>query len=298
MFRGISFSDFVLYVEEHLLQGWRETLTIRIESICKNNGRTYTALLLQREDVLATPTIYLEDAYEVYQKTEDLEDAIVWIRTYYELSLLQMDEFTDFNLFDFEKVQDHIVYRLVNFEKNKEMLKDCPYIRLYDLAVTFRCVISTTHGAISSTLIHNDLMDQWKIGVEELTYLAQENTERLFPSMIRGISDVLSSSDHDSFVENEMMYIATNEHSINGAGVILYDGFLEEFARNTKGDFYILPSSIHEVILVPCQPGIFEEDLKEMVCQANLEVVDEEEILSDSVYCYRKDQGKIVCCAS
>ena len=89
------------------------------------------------------------------------------------------------------------------------------------------------------------------------------------------------------------LHAATNTMRMNGAGVILYPGFLKKFAEKMGDDLYILPSSIHEVLLLPASYDVEVEFLKEMVSQINREEVLPEERLSDSVYFYDRKTDRV-----
>ena len=96
--------------------------------------------------------------------------------------------------------------------------------------------------------------------------------------------------DYDAVYEDEM-YVLTNKTMLNGASTMMYYGVLDSIADKIGHDLYILPSSIHELILVPVKSGYKADELKKMVCQVNSDEVSDNEILSDSVYCYsRKDR--------
>ena len=85
------------------------------------------------------------------------------------------------------------------------------------------------------------------------------------------------------------MYIMTNRQEVNGASVLLYDDVLQTFALKKKTDFYIMPSSIHEVILIPKSKSPDLKDLNEMINEVNETQVQEEEVLSDHAYYYEKN---------
>jgi hypothetical protein len=89
------------------------------------------------------------------------------------------------------------------------------------------------------------------------------------------------------------MYVLTNASGSLGAAALFYPDVKEKAAELLGGDYYILPSSVHEVILVPDSADIKAADLCDMVKQANRTVVDEKDILSDNVYHYSKDDRKL-----
>lgn len=192
------------------------------------------------------------------------------------------------NLSRFEYIKDRVIYRLVNYEKNKEILEDCPFIQLYDLAVTFRWLAHSDDVGISTSLITKQELDIWEISVHELLLAAQHNTRRIFPPRIMDLNALLlqMGKDLSEFEVLIPMYVMTNEQQINGATVLLYDNVIQQFAQQMNTSFYILPSSIHEVILVPAEEFDDPSGLVELVHMANHSIVELGDILSDSVYYY------------
>ncbi len=295
MEHNYTLKEFTDYVEQHLLEGWYEERSLEIHDVNKNNGLTYHGVVVREEGATMTPTIYLEDAYDKYKEGLSLEDALEWIREAYEFGERSMADM-EVDLFDYTYMSEKIVFRIVNYEKNKETLQSHPYIRMFDLAITFRCVVSLGEVGVSSTLINNELMKMWNISIQDLLFQAKRNTQRLFPAKVRNINSFLEDYGDDSFEEPGLMYIASNDCMMNGASVILYEGLLEKFADTIGMDFYVLPSSVHEILFVPALDGIKLKDLVDMVRDANDSIVAEDEILSYSVYYYSKKGGRLSLC--
>jgi len=90
------------------------------------------------------------------------------------------------------------------------------------------------------------------------------------------------------------MYILTNQKGINGASCMIYKDVIKEFAQLIKSDIYILPSSIHEIILIPLEGSEDKERFKRMVIDINSSQVPADEVLSDSVYMYSLEKDAIV----
>jgi hypothetical protein len=91
----------------------------------------------------------------------------------------------------------------------------------------------------------------------------------------------------------QKMYILSNHKGINGATCLLYENVLYEFAQLIQSDFYILPSSIHEIILVPYDKTISKETLADMVKDVNRTQVARDEVLSDRVYFFSRKNNAI-----
>ena len=188
-------------------------------------------------------------------------------------------------------------------------MSDAPYLPFHDLAVIFYVVVSEDRVGTGTVTVHNHLMEMWgNPDIKELYRIAKNNTQRRYKGRVSNMMEIMGeiishSADNvdpdvvdaffemDSVYEDNMMpmFVATNSKKVNGAGVILYDGLLRTFAEKIGGDFYILPSSVHEVIFVPANGDMDERYLIQMVKEVNATEVSPDEVLSDNVYMYHAD---------
>ncbi len=248
-------------------------------TVTKNNGTRRTGILFKQEDSNLAPTIYLEEFYQKYlkgQQVPDLADSICSI--YQEIRVKKTCDCQ--NLFDFNHVKEHIVYKLIRRDANEELLKQIPYEPFLDLAVVYYIQIDNTRFGSAAIQIRNEHLRYWRVEKEEIRRLAEKNTPRIYPAQIQKIV--------------RFMYVATNEQCSLGAAVMRYPDFREKVRGMIRGDFYILPSSIHEVILVPESFGLEPERMAEMVKEINQTGVAPEEVLSDSVYYSDGEEIRIV----
>lgn len=212
---------------------------------------------------------------------------------------------------DYEAVRDRICFKLINAEKNKELLKDVPYLPFMDLAIVFYILVDLCADGNATALVRNNMISVWgNPAIDDIYDIAKCNTQRLFrghvASMMEVMTGIIAENDNvapelvdaffsmDVYEDNFMpMFVATNMSKINGATVILYDGLLKKFAEKVGGDFYILPSSLHEVILLPATGDMDVDYLIDMVRTVNATEVAPEEVLSDSVYKYIADEDRM-----
>ena len=291
----MTFDMFQEYIEEHILEGWKSDVELDVAMVTKNNGVQLRGLYIKSKEMNVSPAIYLDEYYSYYLKGESLEEIICRIREEYEWKISRVADY-HFKLEKFEYVKDRIIYRLVNYKKNEEILEDCPYLKLYDLALTFRWVAHSDDIGISTALVTNQEMEAWGISMNELLLAARENTPRLFQAQMLNMDEMIQRAGVCMPMDRSAipMYIMTNRQEVNGASVLLYDDVLQTFALKKKTDFYILPSSIHEVILVPSDRIDNPSDLFTMVEDANRTVVALGDILSDSVYYYNREKNQII----
>lgn len=289
----MNFEEFKAWVKENITsKDWKETSQVEISVVKKNNGVSKAGLSIREDEHDVSPLLYLDDYYIHYQNGELLENIIRNIRADYDKKV-QMAAVKIPNLQEFENIRGRVIYRLVNYEKNKEILEDCPHIRLYDLAVTFRWVARIDDVGVSTSLITNKQVKEWGVSVNDLVLAARQNTPRLFPAQIIDMEEMLAGMVSFTLYPSTIpMYILTNKQELNGASALLYGDILKDFANKKGADMYILPSSIHEVIMVPADRINDPTKLLSIVHDANTTVVSIGDVLSDSVYYYdrKKDQ--------
>lgn len=291
----MNFEEFKAWVKENITsKDWKETSQVEISVVKKNNGVSKAGLSIREDEHDVSPLLYLDDYYIHYQNGELLENIIRNIRADYDKKV-QMAAVKIPNLQEFENIRGRVIYRLVNYEKNKEILEDCPHIRLYDLAVTFRWVARIDDVGVSTSLITNKQVKEWGVSVNDLVLAARQNTPRLFPAQIIDMEEMLAGMVSFILYPSTIpMYILTNKQELNGASALLYGDILKDFANKKGADMYILPSSIHEVIMVPADRISDPTKLLSIVHDANTTVVSIGDVLSDSVYYYDRKKDQIL----
>lgn len=273
---------------------------IRINHIVKNNGVNLEGIVILRKGENIAPTIYVNNYYTQFSIGRQMESIIAEIISLYkDTALPKLDSFGE-EILSFCNMQDKIIFRLIHYEKNKKELDTTPHIPFLDLAITFYCFVHKTSEMLGTVRVTWELMEKWGLDMDMLWERAKVNTPRLFPYQIFPIEEVLNGmqkedaniSEESQFIPKVPMYVLSNQSGVHGAAVLLYEDVLKSIANTYLAgtypcDFYILPSSIHEVILVPCQEDDIKENLCKIVCEVNDTEVSEDEILSDSVYIYK-----------
>lgn len=281
---------------------------VMVHKVTKNNNLVLTGISIRSREVNLAPTIYMDGYYNDYKNGRPVMEIIAEVERAYDTYKVEQD-FDVSSITDFNHVQDKICYKLVNRDKNKELLSDAPYLPFHDLAVIFYVVVSEDRVGTGTVTVHNHLMEMWgNPDIKELYRIAKNNTQKRYKGRVSNMMEIMGeiishSADNvdpdvvdaffemDSVYEDNMMpmFVATNIKKVNGAGVILYDGLLRTFAEKIGGDFYILPSSVHEVIFVPANGDMDERYLIQMVKEVNATEVSPDEVLSDNVYKYHAD---------
>lgn len=271
---------------------------VEIKEIRKNNGVVLQGLLILTPGQSVTPTIYLNTFLDIYESGVSFAEVIRKLIAIYRKDTPKTE--VDMNFFrSFGRVKDRICYRLVGTRGNEDLLSKVPHIEFLDLALCFYYAYQSEALGEGTILIHDSHVEMWETSTAELLGLAKENTPRLFPWTCCSLNDVLQEMTEEGayaregIVRNVPMSVLSNQKKLHGAVCMIYPGVLEELALRMKGNFFILPSSVHEMILL-ADTGIGEtENLKKMVMEINSTQVAPEEILSDSLYYYDSAERKV-----
>lgn len=265
---------------------------IRTQPVVKNNGVQLTGMMIVLEGESVAPNIYMDYYYSLYSQGTPLDAVISEIAVEYESSRKRLNDYEDI-CFTPEEMKDNVYMVLVNYEKNKETLKKCPYLSFLDLAVMFRYVVSEENNCLASGLVRKLEQDLWGLTTEELYNRAVENTKKKWPVTLMKLTDKLKEIKPDEMVPECNLYVMTNSTNSNGSIYMTDRDVLDDFAEKMSSNFYIIPSSVHEVILYPDDEMLSKEQLQEMVSEVNRYVLSDVEYLSDSVYYYDRDKKVI-----
>ena len=298
----MRFEEFISAVSEAVEEQTGEEVEVR--KVRKNNGVVYHGLNIIRKNFNTAPSIYLEGYYEQYEDGMEFS-AIVD-------EIIRVDEeqagTVNFNVMwfrNFDNIKKVLFYKLVNYEKNKELLRNMPYERYLDLAKVYYVCVNDFGRGMGTILVNNSHVECWGVCAEEIKKYAEANTEKLMPAVITPMSKVLvelmiskglEQKDlmcFEAFEGKDTMFVASNAERLFGAAVMCYEGTFERFAKEKESDLYILPSAVHELILIPCTCCGDVDKLKEIVREVNRTQLIKEEILSDNVYLYERSSGKI-----
>lgn len=270
------------------------TGSVEIRETIKNNSVKRTGMILSRPGDEASPVIYLDAWHEKLCGGKGFGETVeeIWglYLQYAGKTPLDKGEFMDW-----KRVRKKVSVRLVHYQKNREMLEDVPHRRFLDLAEAYYFTAETGRDGFAAVLITDSHMDYWGICQRELREAAYENHKKNGGTKIQTMDKVIREmlgALADSGCSPIQMYVATNRFKLGGAAAMLFAGEFSGLAQELGSDLYILPSSIHEILLLPVSAGKPEE-LAEIVKEVNRTQVMPEERLSDSVYLYDRKSGEI-----
>lgn len=265
-------------------------------------NQEYDAIALVPEDkgsnekLFVSPSINILTSYEDYTKDGDFTKVCRRLADLFEHHLKAANNIGA--SLDLTTMLENIVPQLID-AKNTELLEKMPHRLVFDdkLAVVYRWIVDMgeADGTMKSSLVTKTMFESLGLSEAELYEVAMKNNERLLPGTIESMNDVLKrlGGIADEIVDELYpMYIVSNAREFNGAISILYKNALTHLAEELKGDFYILPSSIHEVICVPVAAGDAEMFI-DMVQEVNGTEVLPEERLCDTAFMYHSETGEI-----
>lgn len=273
---------------------------VEIKEVIKYNGiRLHGVAIWEQGESNLTPIIYLDGLYEEYRDGGMGLDGIVdGIISAYRIQRMPLS-LNSARFRDWDHVKERIVFRLANMESSREYLEHAPHFQYLDLALAFTCYFGNAGGFRLSIDVNSYHMAMWGVTAEELYDVAEENTSRLLEPKIQHLGEFLgiqadaSEGVYAGLPQDALSIgILTNGCRFNGAVGILDKRLLKGFADRVGSDLYILPSSVHELILLPMTCGKTVEELNAMVCglNANLEEVT---VLSNHVYRYIRETGEV-----
>lgn len=310
----MNYEEFLTYVESGLSALFAPDAFVILHKVLKNNDMELDGISVLKKGDQISPTIYLNDYYTSYKKGT-LPEAIV--QELFSLFLNTEAEIPfDIHMYkDYSSVKQKLAFKLVSYQANQKLLKEVPYIKFLDLAIVFYVLLSTDSKELASIMVRKEHAHQWQADENSLYENALKNMPSLLPAKLRHMEDVICEFLSDESLKNPdciseqkldlshispntnsneiSMYVLTNHTHLNGAASMLYKNLLKEFSAHIKENLYILPSSIHEVLIVPANHLVKQESLSQMVQEVNEKEVSEGERLSDHVYYYDRKTNTI-----
>ncbi len=328
----MTYEKFMEQVKERILSylpGKYANADVTIREVSKNNNQKFHAVYISRPGDRVVPSIYLEDFYREYEDGSNMENILTSIARIYQKSMENNENVLPFDVNDYESVKSRLYVTVLNRNNNQDYLdgavrRDIPETDITSV-VRVLCTNNQEQG-MSSFMVKSSMLEMWGISGEEIYEQSLKNTERIFKPDMKNIKEILLSSCMGTLSEEKHgelreflnidiseqnqkaekskeilpyeQYVLTNTAKINGATTILYPDLLQEIGEATQSNLFILPSSIHEVILMKDNGDMSAEELRRMVIDVNRTQVIPEEVLSDEVYSYDYREQKLTMATS
>lgn len=151
---------------------------------------------------------------------------------------------------DYGQIKDKLIVELVGADRNAEMLKQVPHTMVEDMAAIYKIRLESDESHQATAMITNEFLSALGVDVQQLHQDALENAAQISPAKVLSMSEVLGIPPEMSLGGPEII-VVTTENQIKGAGALLYPDVMDQIAEKTGGDFFVLPSSVHEVLALP-----------------------------------------------
>jgi len=266
----------------------------------KNNGSKKDGLLIKKEGSNVAPSYHLAPMYEQFKRGYSIMELSRDLVKEYLHSEEEHGKVADewSNLSDRSHVLNNVVYRVVNRDLNKGLLETIPYSPIDEDLVKIFYVTAVQSNQFRGTMtITDSFMDSLGLTLAELEEYAEENTPNLLKPSFKTMGSMLSSlcSEYEDTETEASMWVLTNESKMYGASTIFYDGLMESISELLGSDLYIIPSSLHEVILMKAPLPQFEGFMQSQIRSINSDssIMSREDVLSDKLYYYKRHSNLI-----
>lgn len=290
----MGYKEFCEYVKEHITEYLPvefKNCEVTISQQRKNNNIMLEALSIRGKSSVV-PVLYLPHFYNLYQNGYSMEQVMENIADTYVLGSEQASGF-DIRDFQFEKLKDNIFVTVQNAEMNKEQLEDIPHEIREDLALVYRVRMQLSDSEQGNVLIHNSHLERWGIDADLLKETAWNNMHNQFQPEFISMEELLKQlCGFEEFPSDALptdIYVLSNRERQNGAVYMFDEEVMSKIADALDTDIIVLPSSVHEAILLRKKEEMNYESLRDMVNEINSTQVSPEEFLSNEVYEFKRD---------
>ena len=277
--------------------------TAVIEPVMKNNGVVLQGLSVRNgETNKVEPVLYLEPFYKEYQDGRSLED--VWRKIAEQYDAAQKEVQNVSISIAYEKIKNGLFVSVCNAGQNAQRLQGIPHDIREDLALIYQSRIHLYDGQTGSMVINNRHLSHWGITKEQLQTDAWNNMKKMMPPVFLTMEETLGQLEEKYSYEelsqkkskpieevetDAFLYVLTNKEAYSGAVYMFDDELMAEIAEKLDSNLVVLPSSVHEILILKEMEGMDPFELRMMVEEINRDVVQPEDKLSDEVYRYDKE---------
>ena len=298
------FEEIIAAVRNEIPPALRDEVKLEMREVIKTNDEKLHGINLRIPGVAAVPTIYLEDCLMDYERGMPVKDIAGKVIDMMIGGLANAPRAGDFSL-KYEDIEDRLVLQVVEAERNRERLRGlvCRPAGSGFVMVAYVIAEENENGSMRFA-VSKDMAETYGYYVDRLLDKAAANTQAKYSPVLKDMKSALLCGswtdgginplkDEYAACPDETMYILTNESGLNGAGVLFYPDMQKRLGEILRGSYYVLPSSLHEVIVMPekSAPGLGE--LEDMVKSANRTVVEPQDILSDRVFMFDVEKGRL-----
>ncbi len=292
----MTYHQFVNEVETKMQSFIAPNMKTCIHIALKNNGCERRGVMVSEEGINISPAIYLEEYYEQFQEGKELDQIVEQILELYKETRFH-ESWEGKCVHSFENVKPSVVYKVINRDENKELLQHVPHRNVLDLAVVCYVLLDLSKHRTAVMMVRDEHLAVWNVTEDEVFCEAEKNVVRLLPAKFSTMKDVVAHMlEIPAETDNgeDFMYVLSNEQKNFGAACIFYEGVAEMIGEKLGENYYVIPSSVHEVIIIPESRAPKKCEIEEMIAEINDTQLDTEEILSYKVYYYSGEEKRLI----
>lgn len=283
----------------------RNDIDVRLQKVIKTNDEVFHGISIIVPDRKYAPTIYIEQCYDDYKKGMPIEEIANGIiqKT---IEVYNDNPVPDGLSLQYEDIEDKLVVQLADAEKNKERLKELVYKPVGNGYVLIPyIVVKEDENASMRAAVTKPMAQELGYDIDKLMNTAFQNTVERYEPIFVGMEDVLFTMGNSIKAANPMkedftlnshlgMYLLSNTRRENGAAVLYYPDMARRIGEILGDSYYVLPSSRHEVLIIPDGAGLTLQQTQMMVRDVNQTVVEPQDILSDRVLFYDREKNRLI----
>ena len=285
-----------------------ENAEFQVMQMNKNNGVQMVGVQVRLQEENVCPVVYVEPFFNEIRLGEPVEKVMNEIAKCMEEAGNAPFVHNGINPMDYDSVKEHLAVMLVNTQANKRMLQEMPHENIEDLsAICYVDFPVESNDGKATMKVKNEHLKMWNVDAKEMFHQARANTQPVNTPILQSMDEMLLSIFNEEghatnlldenvdfgLRSHDMLYALTNVEKQYGASMITQPEVLNKLEQLFPEGFYVLPSSVHEVLIVPDNGEMKPKMLGEMVREVNKNEVERQEVLSDRVYSYDKEKHQI-----
>lgn len=298
------FEEVLEAVRNQIPQVLRDEIEVSVREVVKTNDEVLHGISVMLPETNCAPTIYMEDCYKDYEDGMTIDEIAENIMSASIAAYKDAPTIEEFAL-EYDDIQSKLTIQVVDSDMNKGRLKDLVYQPVGNgfVAIPYIVVREDDHGRMMAA-VSKTMAKEMEYDIDKLLETAFANTTERNEPVLFGMGDMLFAGDRPEIANpmkdgfevdpNLGMYVLTNTMQQNGASVLFYPDMQKRIGEILGKDYYVLPSSLHEVIIVPEGTGPTLKELQTMVKEANRTVVEPQEVLSDKVLYFDRERERLI----
>ena len=287
----LSFQDFMEAFRAQYRYGVPGLKKMNIsEQVIHKNNRNLHGIILRLPGTRIAPVFYYEDFYDAYVHGSSIEECIRRMAAFVRDNPIPDDCLGDV-FSSWENVRERLILKLINYKKNREQLSHIPH-RIYgDMAVVTQVYLDDPKIGKGAVMVDESLIDVWSVDKEKVFDAAYENMRRYRIRSFNLLDYDLEDRPDEKDAPN--IYVVSYDAPFPGAAALLRTEYLTDFARKKNTDFYVLPVSVHEFLLIEKREGMEDGLLVDMLHSINSDRNLCGNMLSEEVFFLQRDKNCI-----